>query len=172
MTTEPDIDRKRRAWRSLDLIHDGRTFLRRRGLDSFDRVGIFLHRIDGPDPGKDPHDHPWPFVTLILRGGYSEVVADTRRAATSITTRRTWRRWSIHRMPLTVAHRIVAVEPGTISLVVRGRKSRRWGFYQPRIIDERTGRTVSLPCWVDWQDYDYASRRPIRVDSDRPEEVR
>ena len=30
---------------------------------------IFLHKFLKSDP-DDVHDHPWPYATLILRGGY------------------------------------------------------------------------------------------------------
>lgn len=178
----------RRSWyRKLDLIHGGRTFLRRRGLDL--RIGgILIHRIDAPDPGLDLHDHPWTFWTLIVRGGYTEEVAEAHPErdtygycpncgcatcshrltgcrwcpCNTVSLKhepqiRVWRRWSLHRMPLEVAHRITACEPRTVTLVVRGPKVRRWGFYLP------TG-------WIDWEDYDYAARRPVSVDSNKPEE--
>ena len=32
---------------------------------------IFLHNFHKGDP-DDLHDHPWPFVTVILKGGYWE----------------------------------------------------------------------------------------------------
>ena len=205
-------------YRHLDLIHAGRTFLRRRGIEHLSLGGALLHRLDGPDPGLDLHDHPWTFVSIVLRGGYTEEVAsivgprerghrgllfvpddltvgsdppgifverllaalndpvpcDSRpiivtgpptmwesvkfveRLLVNHRTR-TWRRWSIHRMPLDVAHRITAVEPGTITLVLRGRKVRNWGFYMP------TG-------WVPWEHYDYDARRPNSVVSNRPGE--
>lgn len=151
-------------WRRLDLIGpDGEPFLRRRGLDG-QRLrlgGVLLHRIDAPDPGLDLHDHPWAFLSVVLRGGYIEEWAETRHACQRWATPqvRRWRRWSIHRMPLTVAHRITAVEPGTVTLVVRGRHRRRWGFYLPG-------------GWIDWEEYPYDERRPVAVDSNRPEEVR
>jgi hypothetical protein len=34
----------------------------------------FLHFIAQDDKGRDPHDHPGPFKTKILRGGYDEFV--------------------------------------------------------------------------------------------------
>lgn len=168
-------DDRRGWWRSLDLKHAGKTFLRRRGID-LGAFGLYLHRIDAPDPGLDVHDYPWPFVTLILRGGYSEDAIDTRaavdrslnvdlleqrerfaRGSLARGARRSWRAGSVHRMPLTIAHRITSTKPGTVSLVLRGRKSRPWGFYTP------TG-------WVQWTDYDYATRRPLEVISTHPEE--
>ena len=32
---------------------------------------VFLHKFLKSDP-DDVHDHPWPYFTLILRGGYWE----------------------------------------------------------------------------------------------------
>src|SRR3954452_12681330 len=34
--------------------------------------GVFLHRFDGPDPRPTLHDHPWNFVSFVVRGGYTE----------------------------------------------------------------------------------------------------
>lgn len=147
---------KPRWWRRLSLIHADKTFLDRWGID-LGPVGVYVHHIAGPDPGLDLHDHPWPFVSLILRGGYSEQVADTREPW--LWRRRRWERWSVHRMPFTVCHRIFDADPGTWTLIVRGPKSRTWGFY---LSDE--------PRWVPWDQYDYATRRPNHVASNKPEE--
>jgi hypothetical protein len=149
-------------FRRLTLRHNGEVFLDRFGIGTR-WFGIYVHRIVAPDPGLDLHDHPWPFVSLILRGGYAEEYADARDAArlagfakdplrpagTGNRGRlRAWGRWSIHRMPLTIAHRIAVVQAGTWTLVLRGCKSRSWGFYLP------TG-------YVDQRDYDYRARRPV-----------
>jgi len=32
---------------------------------------VFVHKFLKSDP-DDVHDHPWPFATLILKGGYWE----------------------------------------------------------------------------------------------------
>lgn len=154
-------------WRHLDLVHDGATFLRRRGIEHSRFGGVLLHRLDGPDPGLDLHDHPWSFTTLVLRGGYSERYVPNaeagRQADRPLVTRvaplRHWRRWSRHDMPLATAHRIVAVEPGTVTLVWRRPKVRRWGFFLP------TG-------WIDCEAYPYDERRPVSVASNKPDERR
>jgi hypothetical protein len=161
--------------RRLDLIHDGRTFLRRRGIEHERLGGLLVHFLDGPDPGLDLHDHPWSFATLVLRGGYTEEWCEARLATKHhfpvpppggtptdrLLSNRTrlWPRWSLHRMPLHVAHRITSVRPGTVTLLYRRPKGRRWGFFLP------TG-------WVDGESYPYDERRPMSVASDRPEEVR
>ena len=136
---------------------DGRVFLDRFGIGTR-RFGVYVHRIVEPDPGLDLHDHPWPFVSLILSGGYEEEAIDSREAprwaavAEAFGPRprgwlRVWGRWSVHRMPLTIAHRITVVRPHTWTLVLRGRKSRSWGFYLP-------------DGYVDQRSYDYVARRP------------
>lgn len=35
-------------------------------------IAVRVHHILASDSGRDPHDHPWPFLTIILRGGYLE----------------------------------------------------------------------------------------------------
>lgn len=154
--------------RRLTLRHAGKVFLDRWGIECW-WFGVFVHHIAGPDPGLDLHDHPWPFVSVILSGGYTEEVASAREAPmmAKIAERwpetchhgfvRSWRAGSVHRMPLTDAHRITAVQRGTWTLVFRGRKARSWGFYQP-------------DGFVHWQAYDYATRRPGDVASSHPEE--
>ena len=140
--------------RRLMLSHQGRVFLDRWGLECR-WFGVFVHHIAGPDPGVDLHDHPWPFVSLVVRGSYLEEVADARNPRSTTLFGRG--RWSVHRMPLTRAHRITLAKQGTWTLVLRGRKQRSWGFYQPE-------------GFVDWRAYDYAARRPVDVESSHPEE--
>ena len=45
-------------------------FLRERDRFPFN---VFLHKFLKSDP-DDVHDHPWPYTTLILKGGYWEWV--------------------------------------------------------------------------------------------------
>lgn len=40
--------------------------------------GRVLHRFTRPEPYANPHDHPWPFQTEILSGGYIEEVFTIR----------------------------------------------------------------------------------------------
>lgn len=48
---------------------DGRIYLDRWGVERKWLGGIFLHRMQGPDPGIDLHDHPWAFVSMVIAGG-------------------------------------------------------------------------------------------------------
>lgn len=100
---------------------------------------IKLHFMHGPDPERDPHDHPWPFLSLILRGSYIERRHVTWSPMTqwySLHPHR-WYNW----MPdPTKAHRITSVEPGTVTLVLAAGRRREWGFHT------RDG-------WVSWREY-------------------
>lgn len=56
-----------------------RFWLLRIGHDGFDERGkpvpwiaLRVHHIRSSDEGRDFHDHPWTFLSLILRGGYYE----------------------------------------------------------------------------------------------------
>jgi hypothetical protein len=161
----PDRRRRRGVLRRLTLSHGGRTFLDRWGIVTR-WGGFYLHHIAGPDPGMDVHDHPWAFVSLVLRGGYDEEYIGTHEAVAAAWCAERWpetctpgvarcHRWlSVHRVPLNVAHRIIAVQPGTWTLVLRGPDRRVWGFYPP------SGR-------IEWDRYEYATRRPLVVENTR-----
>lgn len=165
-------ERSREWWRRLTLIGPDGRFLDRWGLSVRGWFGVYVHRIVDEDPGVDLHDHPWPFATVILWGGYAEEVAEAREAPMlariAEATReliaddalpgdeipnlprgiqREWRRGTVHRMPLTHVHRITSCAPHTWTLVLVGRKSRSWGFYQS-------------DGFVDHRHYDYDGRRP------------
>lgn len=36
-------------------------------------IAARVHHIRSSDEGRVFHDHPWPFITIILRGGYHEL---------------------------------------------------------------------------------------------------
>ena len=120
-----------------------RTYLRRLRIVQTPSFGVYLHRIYLPDEDRDPHDHPWPFVSLVLGGGYVEEVfeAASRRSADAETWKEVRGRWSLHRMPLSLAHKITTLQPGTRTLVLVGRRRRQWGFW-------------TRDRWVPWTEYD------------------
>lgn len=131
-------------WRRLTLRRaDGQVYLDRWAI-GHDRIGgIMLHRMTAPDPGVDLHDHPWWFLSVVLWGGYTEERAETRQApelamlaeamptvSRGVPTRRPW--GSARTMRMDECHRIVALDRRTCwTLVVKGPRRRRWGFYLP-----------------------------------------
>lgn len=123
-------------------------YLTRLRIVSTPLFGVYLHRLHRPDAERDLHDHPWAFATLVIRGSYMEEFHPDPRQPTARVgrgqIRRAWRRWSIHRMPLGVAHRIIAVGNDATTLLLVGPKVRQWGFWT------RDG-------WVPWDCYEYAT---------------
>lgn len=112
---------------------DGTLYLDRRGFEC-KWFGIYIHRIGSGDPGVHPHNHPWWFASLVLRGGYQEDVYDVKNGTVDTCTRR-WRlRWSLRSIRKDQAHHILWADPNTITLVMRGRRFRQWGFYTPHYV--------------------------------------
>lgn len=118
-----------------DSDHRDRVYLRRLRVIQTPWFGMYVHWIFLPDRDRALHDHPWPFVSWVIRGGYTERV----RTKTSEASR-TWSRWSAHRMRSRDAHSIDLIEPGTVTLVLVGRRCREWGFWTSR-------------GWVPWRQY-------------------
>jgi len=81
---------------------------------------IFLHNFHKGDP-DDLHDHPWPYCTIILKGGYWEHLATGERKWRSPGQGRIAGSRSLHRIEL---------EPGVDcwTLFIPGPQLREWGF--------------------------------------------
>jgi hypothetical protein len=120
-------------------VGDGRgdVFFRRYDLLKTRWGSVYLHQFFRGDKERCLHDHPWSFVSIVLRVGYWEemrpgpVWACNGDDCDLAPTVRHWRRpGSILRRPAETAHRI-DVEPGTRpwSLVFAGQKFRPWGFW-------------------------------------------
>lgn len=109
-------------------------------------VSLRLHHIARPDLDRHFHDHPWTFVSLVLRGGYAECRpssavpnwrgGDEEDGVTSVRLP-----GSIGIRRYTDRHRIVSVLPDTLTLVLVFRKRQSWGFFT------RQGK-------VHWRDYE------------------
>lgn len=76
-----------------------------------------FHRSDA----DEHHDHPWPFVSIILwRGYYEETLKGKKRM---------WPGMILFRKA-THRHRVELVnEKKAVTLVIMGRRRRHWGFY-------------------------------------------
>lgn len=93
--------------------------------------GRALHRFTGEEPDAAPHDHPWPFETTIIDGGYVEEVFHVDPGGG-------WHSELVHRHPGTsyrVAadhiHRIVELpEDECWTLVSSGPHERETRFWQ------------------------------------------
>lgn len=94
-----------------------------------------IHVFHASDAGRDLHDHPWSYVSMILWRGYREVLPAGRVV----------RRWplSIAAHAATHAHRVELVDSKpAVTLIWTGTKRRAWGFFS----DTDAG-------WIPWREY-------------------
>jgi len=94
-----------------------------------------FHLILRPDQDRHPHDHPWAFRSLIIRGAYTEAhhpTVDGKPSEQPIY--RTHFSGSSYRVERGTFHRITAVTGPALTLCILGRPTRRgdgeddWGF--------------------------------------------
>jgi hypothetical protein len=102
---------------------------------------IFVHKFCKSDP-DDVHDHPWPYFTLILKGGYYEWIPQFNPDGTKNCEIRKWRGPGHCRICSPKSyHRIELVDGITAwTLFMPGPHKREWGF----LVDNK---------WVHNEDY-------------------
>ena len=132
-------------WSRMTIpCQDGLVYLVRLRIVQTPWFGVYLHDIHEPDNDPHPHDHPWTFVSIVLRGGYHEELSCVWPGRRIRSWPHRWEkkrgRWSVHRMNQSLAHRITHVRPRTKTLVLVGPRRSEWGFYAPR--------------FVPWQEYE------------------
>lgn len=120
----------------------GETYLDRLRIIQTPYFGVYVHWIHEPDSDRDPHDHPWNFLSFILRGGYTEYIWNNPSYHNDKAYKRRWLRGTWHKMRRGQAHRIDSLEADTISLIFVGKRQGSWGFY------------TAQHGWVDWRDYE------------------
>lgn len=92
---------------------------------------VFLHKFLKGDP-DDVHDHPWPYATLILAGGYYEWIPTFNPyTGDKVGETRYWRGPGHFRIcKPTSYHRIELAEGVTAwTLFMPGPQRREWGFW-------------------------------------------
>jgi hypothetical protein len=108
-------------------------YLERLRIISTPLFSIYLHRLGTPDSRPTLHDHPWCFVSFILRGGYDEMrlnkqtmVPRIRRVRFVNVMRRDDAHYirNLHRTP-------------TWSLLFVGARRREWGYWRPDLESSR-----------------------------------
>lgn len=95
-----------------------------------------VHQILRSDSGRDPHDHPWWNISIVLSGAYIEHTPDRPegvwRYAGDVVFRRAT---DLHHITLPFSFK-----DGVWTLFIMGPKSRSWGF------QTKNG-------WINWRDY-------------------
>lgn len=90
---------------------------------------IFLHKFLKSDP-DDVHDHPWPYATLILKGGYYEWTPEFDEYGNMIGEGRHWRGPGHFRVCSANSFHRIELDPGITAwtLFMPGPQTREWGF--------------------------------------------
>jgi len=86
---------------------------------------IRIHHILRADVDRNPHNHPWNFRTIVLRGMYTEalLMPDGGTRHQLVAEGQTYARG------FSEYHRIASVAKGGVwTLFIMGRKQAHWGF--------------------------------------------
>jgi hypothetical protein len=130
------------------IIHrdDGGHYMYRWNLFECKWFSIKLHKIMLSDYDC-LHDHPWPFISIILKGGYIEhrqIMRDNgmpglyRRLDKKII-KRIYHPGNILYRPANSIHKLEIYQPAW-TLVFTFKKQREWGFWTPK-------------GWIHWTKY-------------------
>jgi hypothetical protein len=89
----------------------------------------FLHKFHKGDPG-DVHDHPWPYFTLILAGGYYEWIPQFHNDGTMSCEVRKWRGTGHFRFCGANSYHRIELKEGVTpwTLFMPGPQKQEWGF--------------------------------------------
>ena len=113
-------------------------FLRERERFPFN---VFLHKFLKSDP-DDVHDHPWPYVTLILKGGYWEWIPHFDTVGRKTGEYQVWRGPGHFRVSKANSFHRIELDPDITAwtLFMPGPKQRDWGF----LVKNQ---------WIQWEQY-------------------
>lgn len=84
----------------------------------------------GPDDDRAPHNHPWTFISDIKSGGYTERRWTKDSKGLWVVTEHSYKAGDSNRMPDTVFHMVIHVEPNTTSIMLCGpaKPNNEWGY--------------------------------------------
>lgn len=118
----------------MDRVND-EPYLERYYLFLKDRkkfpFNIFLHRFLKSDP-DDLHDHPWPYATIIVKGGYWEWTPVLDRQGKKIAEFQRWRGPGHFRFCNANSFHRIELDPNVDcwTVFMPGPQQRDWGFMQ------------------------------------------
>lgn len=90
---------------------------------------VFLHKFLKSDP-DDVHDHPWPYATVILKGGYWEWTPQFNSAGEKCNEIAKWRGPGHFRICSANSYHRIELDPSVEcwTLFMPGPQTRDWGF--------------------------------------------
>ncbi|MCB1476612.1 MAG: hypothetical protein H6883_07140 [Rhodobiaceae bacterium] len=114
----------------------GDPYMQRWWLIPRNRVfNIYLHRILHDDDDRALHDHPWPSVSIMLKGKLGELYRgrDGQTHVRKIQPGRIiWRGpWFAHRLTLWPEFSGL-MQPFAVTIFITGPRVREWGFHCPK----------------------------------------
>ena len=94
---------------------------------------VFLHKFLKSDP-DDVHDHPWPYATVILKGGYWEWIPQFNSAGEKCNEIAKWRGPGHFRICSANSYHRIELDPSVEcwTLFMPGPQTRDWGFLTRR----------------------------------------
>jgi len=90
---------------------------------------VFLHKFLKSDP-DDVHDHPWPYATVILKGGYWEWTPQFDSSGEKINEIAKWRGAGHFRVCSANSYHRIELDPAIEcwTLFMPGPQTQDWGF--------------------------------------------
>ena len=90
---------------------------------------IFVHKFLKSDP-DDVHDHPWPYATLILKGGYYEWIPQFDKQGNKFNEIAVWRGPGSFRVCGANSYHRIELDPSVTAwtLFMPGPQEKEWGF--------------------------------------------
>jgi hypothetical protein len=90
---------------------------------------IFLHKFLKGDP-DDVHNHPWPYATLILKGGYWEWIPQFNNKGEKFGEIAKWRGAGHFRLCSATSYHRIELDPNVTAwtLFMPGWHKQDWGF--------------------------------------------
>lgn len=129
-------------WKHMTIpCENGLMYLARLRIIQTPWFGIYVHDIYEPDADRDPHNHPWSFISIVLRGSYIERLYEDPLNHRDRWVSKFHLKRSVHRMGRKSAHRIVKASPGLKTLILVGPRRANWGFFTDK-------------GYVPWQEYE------------------
>lgn len=129
----------------VDIEPDGKPYLYRwHVIGRNPHANVYLHVQVASDPERPLHDHPWDNQSVILSGGYDEVLQT--KPPWGNTRVRPCYQGQTYTRKAEEAHRLILPEqhPYTMTLFSTGPVRRKWGFW---IIDYH-----GMPQWADHEE--------------------
>jgi hypothetical protein len=90
--------------------------------------GVYLHKFCRSDYERALHDHPWPFVSIVLTTGYIEIHDQTTDGKQTSVFHKPG---AVLIRPAEWRHRVVIEDRPAWTLIIVGRRQRSWGFFLP-----------------------------------------